>query len=143
MWKPEPESNSIAIIIQHMSGNMVSRWTDLLTSDGEKPWRSRDKEFEDVVFTVDAASWTLKQGWDCLLKAVDSLREEDLLRTILIRNEPHSVLDAIDRQLAHYAYHVGQIVYIAKARKGSDWKSLSVPKGKSEEFNKSMFTRDK
>jgi hypothetical protein len=140
-WKPEQESNSIAIIVQHLSGNMVSRWTDMLSSDGEKPWRNRDKEFDDPIGTLSETRQLLAKGWACLFEGLKPIRHEDLCKTILIRNQPHTVLDAINRQLGHCSYHVGQIVYLAKARKGSKWHSLSVPKGKSAEFNKDMFTQ--
>ena len=115
----------------------------MLSSDGEKPWRNRDKEFQDGVLTIDEATETIRKGWDCLFRGMESLKEENLLKNILIRNQPHTVLDAINRQLGHCAYHVGQIVYLAKARRGSDWKTLSVPKGKSDEFNKAMFSKKK
>ena len=131
------ESNSIAVNMKHMAGNMLSRWTDFLTTDGEKPERDRDMEFVMLPETTRAemvAYWD--QGWQCTFDAVQPLRPEDLLRTVTIRGQDHTVVQAINRQLAHYAYHVGQIVFLAKHFKASDWQSLSVPKNKSEEFNK-------
>jgi len=138
-WRPEPESNSIGIIIRHMSGNMISRWTDFLTSDGEKPYRNRDTEFEgfgeeDGAPASILARW--EQGWAVLLDTLRSLTPDDVLRTVTIRSEPHTVLQAIHRQIAHYGYHVGQIVYAAKAFQSSNWQSLSIPKGGSEAFNR-------
>lgn len=134
-WKYEKDSNSISIIVKHMSGNMLSRWTDFLTADGEKKWRNRDAEFEDTIRTKEDLLKTWEKGWQCLFAAVDSLDAKDLDKTIFIRNEPHSVLEAINRQIAHYSYHIGQIVYIAKMVNPGHWESLSIPKGKSEEFN--------
>ena len=138
-WAPEPESNSIAVIVKHLHGNMLSRWTDFLTSDGEKKWRKRDNEFiDDPVTKADVlARW--EEGWKCVFDAVTPLQPDDFGKTVYIRTEPHTVLQAINRQITHYAYHVGQIVYIAKAIKSTEWKSLSVPKGKSEEFNREKF----
>jgi len=137
-YQPNPESNSIAIIIQHLYGNMLSRWTNFLTEDGEKAWRKRDGEF----VTADASREDLvsfwNTGWDCLLNTLESLQPEDLTKTIYIRSEPLIVYDAILRQLAHYPHHVGQILYIGKMVKGSEWKSLSIPKGQSNEYNQSV-----
>ena len=141
-WQPSSESNSIAVIIQHMGGNMLSRWTNFLTEDGEKDWRNRDQEFEDLFFSrimlVDL--WTT--AWDCLFEALWSLSTEDLLRTVYIRKEPMTVVDAINRQLAHYAYHVGQIVYVGKLIKNEAWKNLSIPKGGSMQYNLSNEIKD-
>ena len=131
------ESNSIAIIVKHMAGNMRSRWTDFLTSDGEKPDRNRDSEFEDAPKTRAELLEVWEKGWKCVLDALEPLTEADLTRTVTIRAEPHSVMQAINRQVAHYAYHVGQIVYLAKhfaAERSGSWKALSVPRGKSKEF---------
>lgn len=136
-WKPEENSNSISIIVKHLAGNMRSRWTDFLTSDGEKKWRKRDAEFEDTVNNKDDLLKTWEEGWQCLFEAIDSLSENDLKKTVFIREEPLPVPDAINRQIAHYSYHIGQIVYIAKMISSYEWKSLSIPKGKSEEFNSS------
>ena len=137
-WKPEPESNSIAIIMKHMSGNMLSRWSDFLVSDGEKEWRNRDSEFEDehASSTEIIAYW--EQGWECLFSALEPLSNDDLAAIVYIRKEAHSVMEAINRQIAHYAYHVGQIVYLAKAIKSAEWQTLSIAKGKSQAFNDNM-----
>ena len=131
---------SIAIIAKHMAGNMRSRWTDFLTSDGEKPNRNRDSEFVDPPSTRAELMKMWNQGWDQVFEALEPLSDADMERKITIRGEPHSVMQAINRQIAHYAYHVGQIVFLAKHIKGSDWKSLSVPKNKSGEFNSKVLT---
>ena len=141
---PSPESNSVAIIVKHMAGNMRSRFTDFLTSDGEKPDRNRDREF---VMHADAkreevlTAW--EQNWELVFQVLNSLHPEDLTRTVTIRGEPHSVLQAINRQVVHYAYHVGQIVFLAKHWKGTEWKTLSVPKGQSEQYNAGMLQKQK
>src|SRR5204862_4944352 len=127
-WQPDNESNSIAIIIKHLSGNMLSRWTDFLTTDGEKPNRHRDNEFIDDVDSVGGLMSAWERGWDCLFNALSALREDDLLKTINIRNEPHTVIKAILRQLAHYGNHVGQIVWVAKHLKSDSWQTLSMPR---------------
>jgi hypothetical protein len=140
----DDESNSIAINIKHMAGNMLSRWTDFLTTDGEKPERNRDMEFVMLPETTKAdmlAYW--EQGWQVTFDAVEPLTPDDLMRTITIRGKVHTVVQAIDRQMAHYAYHVGQIVYLAKHFKSSDWQSLSVPKNKSAEFNARLEKRER
>lgn len=142
-WKPDANSNSIAVIVKHMSGNMLSRFTDFLDSDGEKPWRERDAEFEESNWSKEELLEKWNLGWHCLMNALDSLKAEDLAKTVTIRSEPHSVVDALNRQLAHYPYHVGQIVYIAKALKGNDWNSLSIPKGSSQAFNDQMAKQQK
>jgi hypothetical protein len=132
----DDEANSISIIVKHMAGNLRSRWTDFLTSDGEKPDRHRDSEF--VTETGDTRAGFMQRweaGWRCLFEALEPLKAADLSRTVFIRSEPHSVIQAINRQLTHYAYHVGQIVFLAKHFAGSKWKSLSIPRGKSKEFN--------
>src|SRR5216684_317186 len=132
----DPESNSIAVNLKHMAGNMLSRWTDFLTTDGEKPERDRDMEFEMLPNTTKAdllAYW--ERGWKCVFDAVEPLRPDDLMRTITIRGQDHTVIQAINRQLAHYAYHTGQIVFLAKHFKSSEWQSLSVPRNRSAEFN--------
>jgi hypothetical protein len=136
------ENNSIAVIMKHMAGNMRSRWTDFLTSDGEKPDRYRDREFiiEDTD-SNDALMTRWEAGWKCVFDAIEPLTAEDLQRTIYIRAEPHSVIEAINRQLTHYAYHVGQIVMLAKHFRGSDWRTLSVPRGQSDAFNANMQER--
>ncbi len=129
------ESNSIAIIVKHMAGNMRSRWTDFLTTDGEKPDRNRDTEFETPPKTRAALMELWERGWKYVFDALEPLGDEDLVRTITIRTEPHSVMQAINRQVAHYSYHVGQIVYVAKHLAGNKWQTLTVPKKKSAEFN--------
>ena len=136
--QPDSESNSIAIIIQHMHGNMMSRWTNFLTEDGEKPWRKRDDEFEVHDYSKQTLIDNWNEGWKVFLDTLESLTEEDLIKTITIRSQPLSVLDAIIRQTAHYSYHVGQIVYLGKWMRSNEWKSLSIPKNKSDDFNRAM-----
>lgn len=138
-WAPDSHSNSIYLIVKHVSGNMLSRWTDFLHSDGEKPNRQRDREFEEEAASKEAVIAIWEQGWQCMLDTIGSLAPEDLERTVLIRNEEHTALDAINRQLAHIPYHVGQIIYVGKMLAGEAWQSLSIPKGKSDDFNKSKF----
>jgi hypothetical protein len=132
----DPEANSIAIVVKHMVGNMRSRWTDFLTSDGEKPDRNRDTEFEDAPPTREALMALWQAGWDCVFHALEPLSEADVDRRVTIRGEAHSVMQAINRQIAHYSYHVGQIVLLAKHYQHSQWRSLSVPRGKSADFNR-------
>ena len=131
----DPESNSVAILVKHLAGNMRSRFTDFLTSDGEKPDRFRDREFEVTAATTRAGvmQWW-EEGWACVFGAIEALKSEDVLRTVTIRNEPHTVLQAINRQIAHYAAHTGQIVFLAKHLRSTEWKTLTIPRGKSEEF---------
>ena len=133
----DSEANSIAILVKHLAGNMRSRFTDLLTSDGEKPDRFRDREFELTSSTTRAevTQWW-DEGWACVFSAIDPLKPEDVMRTVTIRGELHTVLQAINRQIAHYAQHIGQIVFLAKHFRSSEWKTLSIPRGKSEEFKK-------
>jgi len=131
----DTENNSVAIVVKHMAGNMRSRWTDFLTSDGEKPSRDRDAEFEDAAKTRAELLELWEEGWKCLFAALEPLKDADITGTITIRREAHSVMQAINRQLAHYPYHVGQIVMLAKHFAGSNWKSLSIPKRKSADFN--------
>ena len=140
-FQPNEESNSIAVVIQHMAGNMLSRWTGFLTSDGEKEWRNRDVEFEEQNLTKQQLIDFWQKGWDCLFDTLNSLTEEDLLKTIHIRSEGLLVIDAINRQLAHYPYHTGQIIYLAKIIKNKDWKILSIAKGNSEQYNKDMLVK--
>lgn len=135
----DEEMNSIAIVVKHMVGNMRSRWTDFLTSDGEKPNRNRDSEFVDPPATRSDLMKLWNQGWDVVFHALEPLSDSDLGRTVAIRGEPHSVMQAINRQLAHYSYHLGQIVFLAKHFKSSEWKSLSVPRNKSAEFNRKVL----
>lgn len=139
-YTPNEESNSIAVIIQHMSGNMLSRWTDFLTTDGEKEWRNRDEEFEIKALSKEQLIVLWEKGWACCMGALKDLKEDDLIKTIYIRSEALTVTDAINRQLAHYPYHVGQIVYIGKMIKGDQWESLSIAKNKSAAFNLKMKT---
>lgn len=132
----DPEANSIAIVVKHMAGNMRSRWTDFLTSDGEKPTRNRDSEFVDPATTREALLADWEDGWRCLFSALEPLTDDDLDRTVTIRGEAHSVMQAINRQVAHYSYHVGQIVFLAKHLACDRWQSLSVPRNQSAEFNR-------
>ena len=141
-YQPNEESNSIAIIIQHMAGNMLSRWTNFLTEDGEKEWRTRDDEFEVHDFNKQQLMELWEKGWTCFFDALSSLKKKDLKRTVTIRREPLSVIDAINRQLAHYPYHIGQIVHIAKTIKGKNWKNLSIAKGASQVYNESDEVKD-
>jgi hypothetical protein len=141
-FTPNAASNSIAVIVQHMAGNMLSRWTNFLTEDGEKPWRQRDEEFEVHDYSKQQILELWEKGWDCFLDALTSLTKNDLLKTIYIREEPLLVIDAINRQLAHYPYHVGQIIYIGKLIKDSGWQSLSIEKGKSDDYNKGDGLKD-
>ncbi len=138
----DSEANCVAVIIKHMAGNMRSRFTDFLTADGEKPTRRRDQEFEIGSSTTRAEvmKWW-EEGWKVVFDTLAALQPSDILRTVTIRGEPHTVLQALNRQLAHYAYHVGQIVFLAKHIRGTAWKSLSIPRGKSEEFNRVPVNR--
>jgi hypothetical protein len=137
------DTNSIAVIVKHLSGNMLSRWTDFLTTDGEKETRNRDAEFENDLHTKEEVLATWNAGWDCFFAALDSLQPEQLSDIIYIRNEGHTVIEAINRQLAHYPYHIGQIVFYAKQLKNSDWDSLSIPKNKSNSYNADKFAQEK
>jgi hypothetical protein len=132
----DSEMNSIAVIVKHMAGNMRSRWTDFLTTDGEKPSRNRDGEFEEPPATRTELKALWDDGWRCLFTALEGLTDADLVRTITIRSEAHSVMQAINRQVAHYPYHCGQIIFLAKHLQASNWKSLSVPRKQSAEFNR-------
>jgi len=132
----DPEANSIAIIVKHMAGNMRSRWTDFLTADGEKPDRNRDGEFIDPASDRAALLVEWERGWACVFSAVEPLTDADLSRTVTIRGEAHSVMQAINRQMSHYSFHVGQIVLLAKHFAGNRWKSLSIPRNRSAEFNR-------
>jgi hypothetical protein len=140
-WTYNQESNSVAVIVKHLSGNMISRWTDFLTSDGEKENRNRDEEFIDDISSKSELMRVWEKGWNVLIDTLTGLKEEDLLKTIKIRGEKHFVLEAIERQMTHYAYHVGQIVYIGKQLKDSEWKTLSIPRGKSEDYRKEMLEK--
>ena len=140
----DPESNSVAILVKHLAGNMRSRFTDFLTSDGEKPDRFRDREFEvtATMTRADVMKWW-EEGWSTVLATLDGLRPEDVMRTVTVRGEPHTVMQAINRQIAHYAQHTGQIVFLAKHLRSSEWKTLSIPRGKSEEFKTAKPKSDK
>lgn len=137
------DTNSIAMIVKHLSGNMLSRWTDFLNTDGEKAWRNRDEEFEESVMTKEELQAAWDKGWNCLLDTLNSLQPEQLSEIIYIRNEGHTVTEAINRQLAHYPYHVGQIVFYAKMLKKENWDSLSIPKNKSNAYNAEKFSKEK
>ncbi len=142
-WQSNKDSNSIAMIIKHLSGNMLSRWTDFMTTDGEKDFRDRDSEFENVMITRAEILEMWERGWACLLAALKSIKPDDLDKIIYIRNQGHTVLEAINRQLAHYPYHVGQIVFVAKMKIENDWLSLSIPKSESKSFNAEKFVQEK
>lgn len=137
------DTNSIAVIIKHMAGNMLSRWTDFLTSDGEKEWRNRDSEFETGSETKEELLVLWQKGWDCFFNAINALQPEQLSQIIYIRNEGQTAMDAINRQLAHYPYHIGQIVFYAKMLKTTEWNSLSIPKNKSNDYNADKFSKEK
>jgi Protein of unknown function (DUF1572) len=140
-YAPNNQSNSIAVIVRHLHGNMLSRWTNFLTEDGEKQGRNRDTEFSPPATGKDGVLALWEEGWTCLLDTLRSLKDEDLLKTIYIRHEPLPAIDAINRQLAHYPHHVGQIVYIGKMICNEKWQSLSIPKGASGDFNQQMQER--
>ncbi len=142
-WQFNGQSNSIGTIVKHLSGNMRSRFSDFLTTDGEKKWRNRDKEFENDFKTREElmAKWT--EGWSCVFEALDLLTGEDLEKIVFIQNEKHSAIEALNRQLTHYAYHVGQIVFLGKMICDQNWKSLSIPKDHSEQFNAGKFSTPK
>jgi hypothetical protein len=137
------DTNSIAVIVKHLSGNMLSRWTDFLTTDGEKETRNRDDEFENTLTTKEQVLDVWNKGWNCFLGALESLEPEQLSEIIYIRNEGHTVIEAINRQLAHYTYHIGQIVFYAKQIKNSEWNSLSIAKNKSNNYNDTKFAQEK
>ncbi len=142
-WQANADSNSIATIVKHLWGNMLSRWTDFLNSDGEKEWRNREAEFDNDIQTRAEMLEKWEAGWSCLLNTLRSLSEADLARNIYIRNQGHTVTQAINRQLAHYPYHVGQIVFLGKILCGGNWQSLSIPRGGSQAFNAEKFAREK
>ncbi|NHE56798.1 DUF1572 family protein [Cyclobacterium plantarum] len=135
-WQYNEDSNSMATIVKHLSGNMHSRWTDFLTTDGEKPWRERDGEFENDIKNKEEMMQVWEKGWKVLFDALESLTESDFEKKVFIRNEAHTVVDAINRQLAHYASHIGQLIYLGKMLATGPWKSLSIPKGQSKTFKK-------
>ena len=142
-WQYNLESNSISTIVQHISGNMLSRWTDFLESDGEKEWRNRESEFENRLSTRSEMLNVWIKGWNCLFNALDSISSKDLDRIIYIRNQGHTVTEAINRQLAHYPYHIGQMIYIGKMVNNDQWKSLSIPRGNSHIYNQNKFAQEK
>lgn len=142
-WQYNAESNSIATIVKHLWGNMLSRWTDFLTTDGEKEWRNREAEFENDLQSREALLAMWNEGWACFFNALDQVNEGNLNSIIYIRNQGHTVMEAINRQLAHYPYHVGQIVFIGKMMKDADWASLSIPRGGTAKYNAAKFEQPK
>ena len=138
-WQYNGESNSIGVIVKHLWGNMLSRWTDFLISDGEKEWRDRDAEFDNDIAGKEELLAKWNEGWKCMFNALNNLTEDDLSKEIFIRRQSHTVMEAISRQLSHYAYHVGQIVFIGKMVLNEKWSSLSIPKGGSDQYNKEKF----
>lgn len=141
--QPNAESNSLATIVKHLWGNMRSRWTDFLTADGEKDWRQRDAEFENDLQSRAELIEKWEAGWTCLFDALHALTEADFNTTVYIRNQGHTVVDAINRQLCHYAYHVGQMAYLGKLLRSEQWQSLSIPKGQSTSYNTNKFAQPK
>lgn len=142
-WQYNEESNSVGTIVKHLYGNMLSRWTDFLTTDGEKQWRLRDAEFENNLNSKDSLIEMWEEGWKCLFSTLNSLEIKDLNRIIYIRNQGHTVTEAINRQLAHYPYHIGQMVFIGKMICNQNWISLSIPKGESRSYNAKKFAKEK
>ncbi|MCX6205743.1 MAG: DUF1572 family protein [Bacteroidetes bacterium] len=142
-WQYNPASNSIGTIVKHLAGNMLSRWTDFLTTDGEKEWRNRETEFDNNINSRSELIDLWNQAWDCLFNALDSITEENKDTVIYIRTQGHSITEAINRQLAHYPYHIGQIVFIGVMLRNKDWESLSIPRGGSNNFNSAMFLKPK
>lgn len=142
-WQYNAESNCIALTVKHLKGNMLSRWTDFLTSDGEKEWRNREDEFICDIGSKEEMLTMWEEGWKCLFDALASINADNFDTIIYIRNMGHSIIEAINRQLAHYAYHVGQIVYVGRMIKGSQWQSLSIPKGQSKAYNSRKFAMPK
>ncbi|MEO1655237.1 MAG: DUF1572 family protein [Bacteroidota bacterium] len=141
--QPSSESNSISIIVKHLSGNMLSRWTNFLAEDGEKSWRNREEEFIDSIQDKKELMEVWEKGWSRLFEAIDPLVEADMTRLVYIRNEGHTIIEAMNRQLGHYAYHVGQMVFVGRWLVGASWQSLSIPKGKSQAFNRDKFEQEK
>lgn len=140
-WRYNTESNSIAIIVEHLWGNMLSRWTDFLTTDGEKEWRRREAEFDSANKDASVMLKKWEEGWSCTFTALESINMDNISTPVFIRNQEHTIVEAINRQLGHYTYHIGQIVYIGRMLKGKEWKSLSIPRGKTKEYNKMKFSR--
>lgn len=141
-WKPNEESNSIAILVQHLNGNMLSRFTNFLSEDGEKKWRNRDEEFDDIIKSKEDLMLKWEEGWTCVFKAVDQITKENFDTIIYVRNIGHSIIEAINRQLMHYAYHIGQIVFIGKVI-ATNWTYLSIPKGQTKSYNQEKFEKPK
>jgi hypothetical protein len=142
-WQYNAESNSVAVMVNHLWGNMLSRWTDFLSSDGEKEWRNRDAEFEDLIKTREQLDEKWAAGWACLFRALDSVNNDNFDQLVYIRNMGHTIVEAINRQFAHYSYHIGQIVYLGRMIKGADWESLSIAKGNSATYNAEKFAQPK
>lgn len=142
-WQANEDSNSVATIVKHLWGNMLSRWTDFLTTDGEKTTRQRDAEFDNDVHGREAIMQKWEEGWQCLFGALESVTDDDLERIIYIRNEGHTILEAINRQIAHYSYHTGQIVYIAKLCSSNNWNTLSIARSMSASYNEGKFAQEK
>lgn len=142
-WQPEANSNAIAMIVKHLHGNMLSRWTNFLTEDGEKSWREREMEFEGNLKDKAEVLFRWETGWNCLFEALATIDESNFDQLVYIRNMGHTITEAINRQVTHYAYHVGQIVFIAKMRRGANWQSLSIPKGQSDSYNADKFAQEK
>lgn len=142
-WRYDTASNTIATIVNHLWGNMKSRWMDFLTTDGEKEWRNRDLEFEPVIKTRTELLEKWEDGWNCLLEGLSLINESNFGSDVFIRNQRHSIVEAVNRQMMHYAYHIGQIVLIGKMIKGNDWKNISIPIGKSKDFNDKKFSKGK
>lgn len=143
LWKNSSDDNNIATIVNHLWGNMMSRWTDFLTTDGEKEWRNRDAEFENTISTKEEMLAKWNEGWECLFNALKTVNTSNLGDVIYIRNQGHSVVEAINRQLCHYSYHIGQIVFLGKLIKGNNWQTLSIPKGESASYNTNKFAQEK
>ena len=142
-WQSNENDNSIAILAKHIAGNMLSRWTNFYSEDGEKEWRNRDREFINAFKTKEEVIAYWESGWHILFKIINALEVKDLERIIYIRNEGHTVIEAINRQLCHYAYHIGQLVFLGKMITGSEWKNLSVPKNQSKKYNAEKFSQEK
>jgi len=142
-WQYNKESNSIAVVVKHIVGNMISRWTNFRNEDGEKEWRQRDNEFIDTYKSKEEMLLAWEKGWECLFNAIIPLEKKDLSEIIYIRNQGHTVMEAINRQLCHYSYHVGQLVYIGKLINNNDWNTLSIARNKSTDFNKKKFSKEK
>lgn len=140
-WQYNVESNSMAIMVNHLWGNMMSRWTDFLNSDGEKEWRQRDEEFEDVIQNREELLKKWEEGWACLFYALSTINANNFETEVYIRHQAHSIVDAINRQMMHYAYHIGQMVYLGRMIKGESWENLSIPKGESKSFNAQKFAQ--